>query len=70
VSKPKCGSLYLDKTGVNNTEDYSYGYCHRSERFHILKLGHRTERLLISKTLMGGDFIPHSKRYKNISFQG
>lgn len=37
--------VYLDEAGVDNTEDYAYGYCPRSERFHALKLGHRTERI-------------------------
>lgn len=37
--------MYLDEAGVDNTEDYAYGYCPRSERFHALKLGHRTERI-------------------------
>jgi transposase len=37
--------VYLDEAGVEDTEDYPYGYCHRSERFHALKLGHRTERI-------------------------
>lgn len=37
--------MYLDEAGVDDTEDYAYGYCPRSERFHALKLGHRTERV-------------------------
>lgn len=37
--------VYLDEAGVDDTEDYPYGYCHYSERFHALKLGHRTERV-------------------------
>lgn len=37
--------MYLDEAGVDNTEDYAYGYCPRSERFHALKLGHRMERV-------------------------
>jgi hypothetical protein len=36
--------VYLDEAGVDDTEDYPYGYCPRSERFHALKLGHRTRR--------------------------
>ena len=37
--------VYLDEAGVDDTEDYPYGYGHRSERFQALKLGHRTERV-------------------------
>jgi len=37
--------VYLDEAGVDDTEDYPYGYCLESERFHALKLGHRTERI-------------------------
>ena len=37
--------VYIDEAGVDDTEDYAYGYCHKSERFHALKLGHRTERI-------------------------
>ena len=37
--------VYLDEAGVDDTEDYPYGYCRRSERFQALKLGHRTERV-------------------------
>ena len=37
--------VYLNEAGVDDTEDYPYGYCPRSERFHALKLGHRTSRI-------------------------
>lgn len=37
--------VYLDEAGVDDTEDYPYGYGYRSERFHALKLGHRTQRI-------------------------
>lgn len=35
----------MDEAGVDDTEDYAYGWCERSERFHALKQGHRTERV-------------------------
>ena len=35
----------MDEAGTDNTEDYPYGWCERSERFHDLKLGHRTQRI-------------------------
>jgi len=37
--------VYIDEAGVDDTEDYAYGWCARSERFEALKLGHRTERI-------------------------
>ncbi|MEM1310987.1 MAG: transposase, partial [Cyanobacteria bacterium P01_H01_bin.153] len=37
--------VYLDEAGVDDTEDYPYGDGLESERFHALKLGHRTERI-------------------------
>lgn len=37
--------VFVDEAGVDDTHDYAYGYCHHSERFHALKLGHRTERI-------------------------
>ena len=35
----------MDEAGVDNSEDYAYGWCAQSERFYALKLGHRTERV-------------------------
>lgn len=37
--------VYIDAAGVDDTEDYPYGYCPRSDRFHALKLGHGMERI-------------------------
>ncbi|MEM9153220.1 MAG: IS630 family transposase [Cyanobacteria bacterium P01_F01_bin.3] len=37
--------VYVDEAGVDDTEDYPYGWCHQSERFSDLKLGHRTQRI-------------------------
>jgi transposase len=37
--------VYVDEAGVDDTEDYAYGWCAQSERFEALKLGHRTERI-------------------------
>lgn len=37
--------IYIDEAGVNDTEDYPYGWCDRSQRFYDLKLGHRTSRV-------------------------
>ncbi len=35
--------VYIDEAGTDNTEDYSYGWCETSQRFHAVKMGHRTE---------------------------
>ena len=37
--------MYVDEAGIDNTLDYPYGYCHRSQRFLGEKRGHRTERV-------------------------
>ena len=37
--------VYVDEAGIDNTLDYPYGYCHRSQRFLGEKRGHRTERV-------------------------
>ncbi len=37
--------MYIDEAGCDDTEDYPYGYCHHTERFYDLKLGHRTCRI-------------------------
>ncbi|AFY38266.1 transposase [[Leptolyngbya] sp. PCC 7376] len=39
--------VYIDESGFDNTLDYGYGYCHKSERFIAEKLGHRTERVSV-----------------------
>jgi hypothetical protein len=37
--------VYVDEAGAEDTEDYPYGYCQQGERFHAVKLGHRTCRI-------------------------
>lgn len=37
--------VYVDEAGVDNREDYPYGYCEVGKRFHALKSGRRTERI-------------------------
>jgi len=37
--------VYVDEAGVDDTEDYAYGWCEQSQRFYALKLGHRTRRI-------------------------
>ncbi len=37
--------MYVDEAGIDNREDYPYGYCKIGERFYALKSGKRTERV-------------------------
>ena len=37
--------MYLDEAGINNTEDYAYGWCAKGERFAAERRGNRTERV-------------------------
>ncbi len=36
---------YVDEAGIDNREDYPYGYCEVGQRFYALKSGKRTERV-------------------------
>lgn len=35
----------VDEAGVDDTEDYPYSWCEKSQRYYDLKLGHKTERI-------------------------
>lgn len=37
--------VYVDEAGIDNREEYAYGYCEVGQRFHALKSGKRTERV-------------------------
>ena len=37
--------MYVDEAGIDNREDYAYGYCEIGQRFHALKSGKRTQRV-------------------------
>ncbi len=37
--------IYVDEAGIDNREDYPYGYCEIGQRFPALKSGKRTERV-------------------------
>lgn len=37
--------VYVDEAGMDNREDYPYGYCEIGQRFYALKGGKRTERV-------------------------
>jgi transposase len=36
---------YVDEAGIDNREDYPYGYCEVGQRFYAFKSGKRTERV-------------------------
>ena len=37
--------VYVDEAGIDNREEYPYGYCEVGQRFHALKSGKRTQRV-------------------------
>ncbi len=37
--------VYVDEAGIDNREDYPYGYCEVGQRFYDLKSGKRTQRV-------------------------
>ena len=53
--------MYVDEAGVDNREDYPYGYCEIGQRFHAQKSGNRTERVSwIAALKQGKLFAPMS----------
>jgi len=49
--------VYIDESGIDNREDYPYGYCQRGKRFYALKSGKRTERVSWIAALRSGKVI-------------
>lgn len=37
--------MYVDEVGIDNRDEYPYGYCEIGQRFYALKSGKRTERV-------------------------
>ena len=37
--------VYIDEAGIDNREEYLYGYCEIGQRFHAFKSGKRTQRV-------------------------
>jgi len=35
----------VDEAGIDNRDEYAYGYCESGQRFRALKSGKRTERV-------------------------
>jgi len=44
-TKPAGAIVYVDEAGIDNRDDYPYGYCPIGQRFYAQKSGKRTERV-------------------------
>lgn len=44
-TKPASAIVYVDEAGIDNRDDYPYGYCPIGQRFYALKFGKRTSRV-------------------------
>ena len=49
--------VYVDESGIDNRDDYGYGWNERGERFYDLKSGKRSLRVSIMSGLCQGSFI-------------
>ncbi len=51
--------IYVDEAGIDNREEYAYGYCVVGQRFYALKSGKRTERVSwVAALRQGSLFAP------------
>ena len=51
--------VYVDEAGIDNREEYPYGYCEIGQRFHALKWGKHTQRVSwIAALKQGNLFAP------------
>lgn len=55
--KPKEWLVYVDETGIDNREDYGYGWNEKGKRFYDLKSGKRSLRVSIVSGLCQGKLI-------------
>jgi hypothetical protein len=49
--------VYADESGMDERDDYGYGYSKRGERFHDLKSGRRKGRVNMIAALCGKDLL-------------
>ncbi len=49
--------VFVDESGIDNREDYPYGWCDGSERFYAFKSGRRKQRVSIVAALRGESLI-------------
>lgn len=47
----------MDEAGIDNRQEYGYGYCEVGKRFHALKSGRRTERTSWIAALKAGEIF-------------
>ena len=58
ISKKKKEQLvYIDESGIDNREDYGYGWNEKGQRFYDLKSGKRSLRVSIMSGLCHGELI-------------
>jgi transposase len=55
--KKKEDLVYLDESGIDNREDYGYGWNEKGKRFYDLKSGKRSIRVSIVSGLCSGKLI-------------
>jgi len=49
--------VYIDESGIDNREDYSYGWNEKGQRFYDLKSGERSIRVSLISALCEGRLI-------------
>ena len=49
--------VYVDEAGIDNRDEYPYGYCPIGQRFYALKSGKRSERVSWIAALKQGKLI-------------
>jgi transposase len=49
--------VYVDESGVDDSEDYPYGWNEKGERFYALKLSHRTWRISMIAGWCAGEVL-------------
>lgn len=49
--------VYIDEAGMDNREDYSYGWNERGKRFHALKSGRRQGRVNMIAACCNGQLM-------------
>jgi hypothetical protein len=47
--------VYLDEAGINNTEDYAYGWCPKGERFKDLRIDKISKTIIQAVLPISGD---------------
>ncbi len=56
--------MYIDQAGIDNRQEYLYGYCKIGQRFYALKCGKRTHRVSWIAALKQG------KLFAPMTFEG